>query len=123
MLNALNKVLYFHLFDFTVGFIHDSERKIIQQHQGDDYYDDEDDDSYDSDEEEVWSHSRTPNNNDIRVVQSNASSNKQKTTLQPQSKQFGKFVGKIKLEKYQGMNILFFLSLVLCMLCSNMFIL
>ena len=69
-------------------------------------------DSYDEDEDEdLWSisssqrnHNNNNNNNnrnDVRVVQKNTS-NKQKTSLQPQEKQFGKFVGKIKLEKYEG---------------------
>ena len=97
----------------TVGFVHESERGSYQRH-GEDYEDNDDYDSYDSDEEEVWSHSRSSNNNDVRVVQGNAS-NKQKTTLQPQSKQFGKFVGKIKLEKYEGMNILLIFLFVFLM--------
>ncbi|XP_066926541.1 serine/threonine-protein kinase RIO1-like isoform X1 [Clytia hemisphaerica] len=69
------------------------------------YYDEDSYDSEDNEEEDLWtSNKRNHNNNnknDVRVVHKNAS-NKQKTSLQPQEKQFGKFVGKIKLEKYEG---------------------
>lgn len=34
-------------------------------------------------------------------------SNKQKTSLQPQDKQFGKYVNKIKLDKYEGKVLVF----------------
>merc|ERR1712168_488009 len=38
----------------------------------------------------------------IQNKENNSASNKQKKSLQPQDKQFSKFAGKIKLDKYQG---------------------
>jgi len=66
------------------------------------YYDD-----YDSYEDDDWwddhqiKKQYNSNHGNVSVNQKN-STNKQKSTLQPQEKQFGKFVNKIKIEKYEG---------------------
>lgn len=83
--------------------------QIVEDEDNDEDY--EGDYSYDedeSDDEDYWKSKQSNNNNnknrnDVKVANKNVS-NKQKTTLQPQSKQFGKFVNKIKLDKYEGTN-------------------
>lgn len=86
-----------------------SNVSVEEAHGGEQTYEEyegeyEADDSYDEDSEDegYWKGQKKNNRSDVRVANKNVS-NKQKTTLQPQNKQFGKFVNKIKLDKYEGM--------------------
>ncbi|XP_012564707.2 serine/threonine-protein kinase RIO1 isoform X1 [Hydra vulgaris] len=65
----------------------------IQGYGSNDDYDDDDDDD---DDDEYYSYRRDHTVNKENVI------NKTKSTLQPQEKQFGKFVNKISVEKYEG---------------------
>jgi len=68
--------------------------------QSDEGYD-EDEDEDDDDEDEYWDDGPIRNNKE-----NSSATKKQKVTLQPQDKQFSKFVNRIKLDKYEGQPLL-----------------
>ena len=55
----------------------------------------------DSDSEDGWWHDGPIRKQNITLNQKSVT-NKQKSSLQPQEKQFGKYINKIKVEQYEG---------------------
>ena len=58
-------------------------------------------DDGDSDSEDDWWDDGSIRKQNITLNQKNVT-NKQKSSLQPQEKQFGKYINKIKVEQYEG---------------------
>merc|ERR1719427_1410829 len=69
--------------------------------QSDEGYDEDEDDDDDDDDDEYWDDRPIRNNKE-----NSAATKKQKVTLQPQDKQFSRFVNRIKLDKYEGQPLL-----------------